>query len=265
MELTNTPWEVIGPLLPEGRRAPGKKGRPRRDNREVLNGILWIPRTGVPWKAPPERHPPRDTCHTRFQEWVNDGTLEQVLKATACHLKERGGLNQGETFIGGTFGSANIGGGCVGPTKGGTVTKSLAIVERPGFPVAVCLERASPHEVTWWKRRWITGLPRNNASAASPRAEPAPLEGRTLLHLAPNLPSSNRSLGVSWGELPRTAQAGLHHDPPADIFGIASSWPGGPCRSGRCRARPWLQWWMCPARRHRTGCAPGPGRHRHRP
>jgi len=114
MELRDKQWELIGPLLPEGKSGTGKKGRPRRDNREVLNGILWILRTGAPWKDLPERYPPRNTCHRRFQEWVNDGTLERVLKAIACDLKERGGLDLREAFIDGTFSSAKKGGFALG-------------------------------------------------------------------------------------------------------------------------------------------------------
>ena len=86
MKPMDKPWELIGSLLPEGKRGPGKKGRPRRDRWEVLNGILWILRMGAPWKEPPERYPPRNTCHRRFQEKVSDGTLEGVLKAIPCDL-----------------------------------------------------------------------------------------------------------------------------------------------------------------------------------
>jgi transposase len=49
MELTDKQWELIVPLPPEGKSGPGKKGRPRRDDRAILGGILWILRTGAPW------------------------------------------------------------------------------------------------------------------------------------------------------------------------------------------------------------------------
>ncbi|MGE5444032.1 MAG: transposase, partial [Ignavibacteriales bacterium] len=49
------------------RRQDGR-GRPWRDNREVLNGILWILRSGARWKDLPERFPPYQTCHRRFQQ-----------------------------------------------------------------------------------------------------------------------------------------------------------------------------------------------------
>ena len=114
MDLTDRQWELIGPLLPEGKSGPGKKGRPRRNSRDILDGILWILRTGAPWKDLPARYPPRNTCHRRFQEWVKDKTLERILEAIARDLEERGGLDLRETFIDGSFTAAKKGGFALG-------------------------------------------------------------------------------------------------------------------------------------------------------
>jgi len=43
-------WEIIYPLLPDSKSAPGKKGRPAQDKRQVLNGIIWICLTGAQWQ-----------------------------------------------------------------------------------------------------------------------------------------------------------------------------------------------------------------------
>ncbi len=75
--------------------------RPQR--RRALNGILWVLRTGAPWHDLPERYPPYQTCHRRFQKWVEEGTLSGILEALALDLKERGGLDLSECFIDGTF------------------------------------------------------------------------------------------------------------------------------------------------------------------
>src|SRR4051794_29972729 len=56
-ELTDTAWERIEPLLP---RAHGC-GRPWRDHRQVVNGVLWRPRTGAPWRDLPQRYGPWQT------------------------------------------------------------------------------------------------------------------------------------------------------------------------------------------------------------
>jgi len=68
MDLTNEQWAVVEPLLPKAVKRADGKGRPRVDNRAILNGILWVLRTGAPWHDMPNRYPPYQTCHRRFQE-----------------------------------------------------------------------------------------------------------------------------------------------------------------------------------------------------
>ena len=57
MDLTDAQWTILAPLLPTPRVRRDKRGRPWRDPRDVLNGILWILRTGAPWKDLPDRYP----------------------------------------------------------------------------------------------------------------------------------------------------------------------------------------------------------------
>ncbi len=109
MELTDQQWAIIEPLLPQGKSGPGLKGRPRRDNREVLEGILWILRTGARWKDLPKEFPPYQTCHRRFGEWIRDGALKSILHAIVADLQARGGIDLSETFIDGSFSSAKRG------------------------------------------------------------------------------------------------------------------------------------------------------------
>ena len=109
MELTDTQWEIIAPLLPEGKSGEGRKGRPRRNNREVLEGIFWVLRTGARWKDLPREFPPYQTCHRRFGELIRDGTLTAILHAIVADLQERGGIDLSETFIDGSFSSAKKG------------------------------------------------------------------------------------------------------------------------------------------------------------
>jgi transposase len=106
MDLTDAQWAILEPLLPKPRLRRDRRGRPWRDPRDVLNGILWILRTGAPWKDLPDRYPSYQTCHRRFQRWVDNGTLRRVLKALARDLHARGGLDLSETFIDGTFAGA---------------------------------------------------------------------------------------------------------------------------------------------------------------
>ena len=56
-DLTDEQWVLIGPFLPKLTRRKDGRGRPWRENRAVLNGILWILRTGAPWADLPGRYP----------------------------------------------------------------------------------------------------------------------------------------------------------------------------------------------------------------
>jgi transposase len=110
MDLKDEQWAVLEPLLPHKPRRADGRGRPWQQSRAVLNGILWILRTGAPWHDMPDRYPPYQTCHRWFQAWVRTGVLERVLHRLAQDLKERGGLDLSECFIDGTFVGAKKGG-----------------------------------------------------------------------------------------------------------------------------------------------------------
>lgn len=103
MDLTDEQWTVVQPLIPVPPKRADGRGRPRIEDRAILNGILWIMRTGAQWKDMPERYPSYQTCHRRFQEWVKAGAFEEILKALANDLKERGELDLSECFVDGSF------------------------------------------------------------------------------------------------------------------------------------------------------------------
>lgn len=64
-------------LFPE--RQIGDKGRPRREPREMLNGIFWIARSGAAWRDLPERYGPWQTVYERFREWSESGLIERIF------------------------------------------------------------------------------------------------------------------------------------------------------------------------------------------
>ena len=110
----------------------------------MLSGVLWILGTGAPWRELPDRYPPFQTCHRRFQQWVPSGKLEKALRLLAKH--ERGKLDLQEAFIDATFASAKKRGLAVGPTRRGKGTKIVAIAADNSLPLAISVESASPHE-----------------------------------------------------------------------------------------------------------------------
>jgi len=108
-QLTDEQWAILNPLIAEPIRRDDGRGRPWRESREVLDGILWILRTGARWQDLPTRFPPYQTCHRRFQMWVKDGTLKSILETLAEDLRTRGELDLSECFIDGTFVAAKKG------------------------------------------------------------------------------------------------------------------------------------------------------------
>ncbi len=110
MDLTDQQWQIVEAILPPDRVRADGRGRPWSDRRTVLNGILWILRTGAPWQDLPPRYGPYQTVHRRFQNWVRSGAIEKILLALAEHLREAGGLDLKECFVDGTFVPAKKGG-----------------------------------------------------------------------------------------------------------------------------------------------------------
>lgn len=69
-------WELIKDLV-----SPAKKmGRPRSDDRQVLDGIFWVLCSGAAWRDLSERLGPWSTVYQRFRDWRVDGTFDQTLE-----------------------------------------------------------------------------------------------------------------------------------------------------------------------------------------
>lgn len=89
-ELTDEEWERIAPLLPSN--DTRRRGRRWRDHRTVMNGILWVVRTGSPWRDLPERYGPFQTCQGRLTRWQRDGTWDRLLRALQREEDAQGSL-----------------------------------------------------------------------------------------------------------------------------------------------------------------------------
>ena len=76
-ELTDAEWESLAPYLP----STVTGGRPRQDDRRVLNGIVWKIRSGAPWRDVPARYGSWRSIYTRFRRWALNGTFANMLAA----------------------------------------------------------------------------------------------------------------------------------------------------------------------------------------
>ena len=77
-DLTEEQWAVLEPLLPRGK----KPGRPRTyPRRQLIDGIRWRVRTGVPWRDVPDRYGPWQSVYQLFRRWQRDGTWRKTVTA----------------------------------------------------------------------------------------------------------------------------------------------------------------------------------------
>jgi transposase len=78
-ELTDHEWATIRPMLPNKPR-----GVPRVNDRRVLNGSLWVLRSGAPWRDLPQSFGPYTTCYNRFVRWRRAGVWSRIIEALAA-------------------------------------------------------------------------------------------------------------------------------------------------------------------------------------
>ncbi|MBA3904315.1 MAG: IS5/IS1182 family transposase [Rhodocyclaceae bacterium] len=125
-------------------------GRPTKDDRLVLSGIVYLLRTGLPWRDVPAHFGVWGTIYTRFRRWCATGLFARMLSVLS--RRGRGALRHldcshiklhqhGTNPAGGQLAQA------MGRTKGGLNTKLAAIVDRHGRALAVALAPGPRHDL----------------------------------------------------------------------------------------------------------------------
>ena len=74
-ELTDEEWERVKGMIEHS-----KMGRPPKDDRVMVNAMLWLARSGARWEDLPERYGSHKTVYSRFCKWRNDGTLLKIFE-----------------------------------------------------------------------------------------------------------------------------------------------------------------------------------------
>ncbi len=119
--LADEQWELIADLFPP----PARTGRPPTDRRRVMDGILWILRSGAPWRdLPEEQFGPWETTYGLFNAWNASGLLDAVLSRLQAASIDAGKIDQKLWCVDGTIARAHR---CAGGGGKKGARKKLAI------------------------------------------------------------------------------------------------------------------------------------------
>ena len=149
-ELTDQEWEQVVSLLPPEK--TGKPGRPSKDNRTMLNGMVWIARSGAPWRDLPERYGPWNSVYSRFRKWIDDGILDNIFRVLSLEA-ELYELSLDATIVQAHQHSAGAKKGGppneIGHSRGGASSKIHAAVDAYGAPVYLMLSEGQRNDINF--------------------------------------------------------------------------------------------------------------------
>ena len=77
-DISDEVWTLLSPLLPG---QPGQWGGLAKDNRQFINAVFWVLRTGAPWRDLPPVYGKWGTVYQRFRRWRDKGIWESILEA----------------------------------------------------------------------------------------------------------------------------------------------------------------------------------------
>jgi len=128
-DLSDADWKRLERLLP----TPAKTGRPRKPLRPVVNAMVWILRTGAPWRDLPDEFGPWQTVYHRFNTWRKDGVWTAICDTLVTQTHQAGALDHSLWCMDGSSVRAHPAAAGAGP-KGGIPTMTWAAPEVDGQP-----------------------------------------------------------------------------------------------------------------------------------
>jgi transposase len=156
--ITNEQWKRLRPLLPPQK---PKTGRPAKNHRVVVNGILWLMRTGAPWRDLPTEYGPWQTVASRFYRWRRAGVWEHILQTLQQQTDANGQIDWEKHYLDSTVirahqhasGAKRRGRDeALGRSQGGIGTKVHLRAEGGGKPMVFVLTAGQRHEqVDFWE------------------------------------------------------------------------------------------------------------------
>jgi transposase len=147
-EISDSHWETIKDLLPG---KEGDAGATAADNRLFINAILWIAKTGAPWRDLPERFGRWNSVFQRFNRWCKNGVFERLMAILQdpdldILMVDSTVIRAHQHAAGAKDSSAE--GESLGRSRGGFSTKIHAACDGDGQPVKLLLTAGQNHDVT---------------------------------------------------------------------------------------------------------------------
>ncbi len=87
-DLTDTQWEILRPLIPPLKPDAAYHVHERR---EIVNAILYVLRSGCPWRSLPHDLPAWGTVYHSFRTWQREGVWDRVLEALRMQVRVKEG------------------------------------------------------------------------------------------------------------------------------------------------------------------------------
>jgi transposase len=183
--LTDRHWVLIRDLLP----ANGRRGQQWKDHRLVIDGILWVLRTGAPWRAVPSCYGSWSTVYDRFRRWAREGLWNALLLRLQTSRQSKGRIDWHVCMIDGSVvrahrvaaGARNFGrveepiDHALGRSRGGFSTKIHLLCDGRGLPLASGLTAGQCHEAKMLPQ--ILARVRVAGRRGRPRERPEALAG----------------------------------------------------------------------------------------
>ena len=148
--LTDRQWEQIAPFLPP--EMTGKRGRPLNNNRSMLNAMIWIARSGSPWRDLPDYYDSWKSVYSRFRKWINNGLLDKIFRLLAMDA-ELSEVSLDASIVRAHQHSAGARKDGlpneIGHSRGGPSTKIHAAVDAYGYPLYIMLSEGQRNDINY--------------------------------------------------------------------------------------------------------------------
>lgn len=143
-ELSDEKWKRLEPLLPKGRR-----GRAAQDRRRTVNGIVWLDKTGAPWRDLPERYGPWRSVASQYYRWVHAGVWDHILARTQEQADQRGEVDWQTHYVDGTVIRAHQHAAGARRAKGGRHSKRSDAAGAGSRPSSISGLKAAASPSSW--------------------------------------------------------------------------------------------------------------------